>query len=703
MGVLMIYTYKDGLNDFLFLFNNVELVHKRGTKKNYYNIALSFDIETSSIYIDNDNNTISNPDFQKVANMYIWQLAFNNNVIYGRYWTEFLDLMKKLTIKLNTDNVDRLIIYVHNLSYEFQFIYKMFKWFDVFAISERKPIYALTSTGIEFRCSFILSGYNLDTLAKNLQNKSIKKLVGDLDYSLIRHNETPLTDLELQYCFNDTLIVTHYINEQIEEYGDISKIPYTQTGKVRNFVKKNCFSLNPNYKYFIKDLKLSVLEYKKLQLCYSGGFTHSNSINTGVTISNVTSYDFTSSYPYVMLSEKYPMSTGRKIKINSNEQFEQLLKNYCCLFTIHLENIKPKTYNENILQFSKCYNVKKPILNNGRIVECESCDIVVNEIDFYNINLFYNYSLLDIYDFYIYEKGYLPKEIIESILTLYEMKTTLKGVEGKEKEYLHSKEMLNSVYGMCVTNTMKENIIFNGREWVKNENFNLSESIKNYNEDRGRFLFYPWGVWVTSYARRNLLSGIISVGKDYVYADTDSIKLTNRENHLEYFDTYNKNVKIKLKNMCDYYHIDYNRCKPKTIKGVEKLIGVWDFEGVYKNFKTLGAKRYIVQKDNGDYEITVAGLSKKAVYYIIEESKKQGVDVFTFFNNYMYVPTNKTYKNTHTYIDNEYICNITDYTGKTKKVMCKSGVHLTPCDFTLSLSDMYLKYIIQAKNIIDMK
>ena len=699
----MIYTYKNGLDKFLSLFNDVKLVHKIGTKKNYYNIALSFDIETSSFYIDDNLESCNNPDFQKVSNMYIWQLAFNDNVIYGRYWKEFLDLIRKLTLKLNTDDVNRLIIYVHNLSYEFQFIYKMFTWFDVFAISERKPIYALTSTGIEFRCSYILSGYNLDTLAKNLQNQNIKKLVGNLDYSLIRHNETPLTDDELEYCFNDVLIVTEYINELIEEYGNITKIPYTQTGKVRTYVRKNCFALNPNYKYFIKNLTLTPLEYKKLQLCYSGGFTHSNAINTGVTIADVSSYDFTSSYPYVMLSEKYPMSKGHKIQITSNEQFEKLLKNYCCLFTIHIENVKPKTYNENILQFSKCYNVKKPILNNGRIVECEQCELVVNEIDFYNINLFYNYTGLTVSDFYIYEKDYLPKEIIESILVLYENKTVLKGVKGKEKEYLHSKEMLNSIYGMCVTNTMKENIIFNGLEWVKDSSFNLNDSIKNYNEDRNRFLFYPWGVWVTSYARKNLLSGIISVGKDYIYADTDSIKLTNRDKHLNYFETYNKDVEKKLKEMCEHYQIDFNRCKPKTIKGVEKLIGVWDYEETYKHFKTLGAKRYIVEENTGDFSITVAGLSKKAIEYIQKESNKQKIDVFDFFDNYMYVPTNETHKNTHTYIDTEYICFITDYTGNRKKVMCKSGVHLSPCDFTLNLSDMYLDYLVKSKNIIDMK
>ena len=77
----MIFTYKDDLDKFLSLFNDVKLVHKIGTKKNYYNIALSFDIETSSFYIDDNLESCNNPDFQKVSNMYIWQLAFNDNVI----------------------------------------------------------------------------------------------------------------------------------------------------------------------------------------------------------------------------------------------------------------------------------------------------------------------------------------------------------------------------------------------------------------------------------------------------------------------------------------------------------------------------------------------------------------------------------------------------------------------------------------------
>lgn len=78
---------------------------------------------------------------------------------------------------------------------------------------------------------------------------------------------------------------------------------------------------------------------------------------------------------------------------------------------------------------------------------------------------------------YCYKKDYLPTPFVKSILHLYESKTKLKGVEGKEVEYLNSKEMLNSCYGMSVTNPLRDEFTYNG-EWDINSM--TAEQNKNF-------------------------------------------------------------------------------------------------------------------------------------------------------------------------------------------------------------------------------
>lgn len=144
----------------------------------YYNVECGFDIETSSTMLNE----------QKFAFMYEWTFGIKdkNFICYGRTWEQFIELCEKLQEQFNLDENNRLIVYVHNLSYEFQFMRKYFEWVNVFAVDDRKPIKALTTYGIEFRDSYILSGYSLGKLAENLVTHKIKKLVGDLDYKKVR-------------------------------------------------------------------------------------------------------------------------------------------------------------------------------------------------------------------------------------------------------------------------------------------------------------------------------------------------------------------------------------------------------------------------------------------------------------------------------------------------------------------------------------
>ena len=194
-----------------------------------------------SVIIDRfqENRPEKREEDNKRALMYVWQMAINGTTIIGRTWEQFIELLNKISDYLNLGPDKRLIIWVHNLSFEFQFLKDYFTWSKVFDISTRKPIYALTDNGIEFRCSYILSNLSLANVGRSLKKYKVSKLVGDLDYNLIRHNETPLTDTEISYCINDVLVVSAYIKEKIEEVNDdITRLPLTATGYCRQYTKR---------------------------------------------------------------------------------------------------------------------------------------------------------------------------------------------------------------------------------------------------------------------------------------------------------------------------------------------------------------------------------------------------------------------------------------------------------------------------------
>lgn len=672
---------------------------KTNKKVTYLNVESAFDIETTSTYHKGE----------KIAFTYIWMLGLglDNTIFYGRTWGEFTDTLEVLQDHFKLNENKRLIMYVHNLGYEFQFMRKYFNWINIFAVDERKPIKALCSYGIEFRDSYILSGYSLENTAKNLTKHKVKKMVGDLDYSLIRTPETELTDLEMGYCKNDIVIILAYINEQIEQYGDINKVPLTNTGRVRTYVRNNCYYDNTThsksskakytrYRKIMGDLTVTPDHYIHLKRSFMGGFTHSNPNHTGITLNDVGSIDLTSSYPAVMLADKYPMSRGRELEIDSVNELKNYMQKYCIVFDIKLEGVKNILGYESYISESKCRNLTGSVINNGRVYEADSLTMTITDVDFNIISKVYSWEKIAIKNAIGFVKAYLPKPIIESILNLYQDKTELKGVKGKEVEYLLSKGMLNSVYGMCVTDIVKDDNVYSD-EWAV-EKIDIPEKITEYNESKNRFLFYAWGIYVTAYARRNLWSGILAMGDDYIYSDTDSIKTLNYEKHENYVNWYNENIINKLKTMCEHYKLDPVRLTPKTIEGVEKPLGVWEFEGNYSKFKTLGAKRYLVLED-GEYSLTVAGLSKKnGMEHIINICENDVDKIFNMFDDNLYIPSDKTGKMTHTYLDNEGVYNVVDYKGDECIIESLSSIHLEPCDFTLSISKQYQDFLTNLMN-----
>lgn len=658
----------------------------------YWDVPIAFDIEVTSFYskyLDSDKPV-------KSATMYEWTLGIDGYCIVGRTWDEFSYVMGRITWYLDTSLDNRIVVYVHNLAYEFQFIRKRFDWDTVFSVDMRKPLYAVTKNGIEFRCSYLLSGYSLEKLGDELQKYNVRKMVGDLDYSLMRHSKTLLTKAEIGYCLNDVKVVMCYIQERLDEEGHIYNIPMTKTGYVRRHCRLKCLGNKAktrtkaqwDYVNTIKSLTLDADEYRQLRRCFQGGFTHASPFYSCKVMEKVSSYDFTSSYPTVMVAERFPMGKSEYLDSLTRTEFRDSIDLYCCMFDVKFYNIRAKFHADNYISSSHCPILEHADINNGRVVSASELLTTITDVDFRIIEGTYEWDYMDVRNFRRYPRGYLPTEFVKAVLDLYKDKTELKGVEGREVDYMVAKGMLNSCYGMTVTDIGKDDIVYLDGEW-DTEEVDLAYEMDKYNKNRGRFLFYPWGVWITAYARRNLWNGIFECGDDYLYSDTDSIKIINAEKHSNYLDSYNDWICRRLERALDHHGLPYDLYKPKSIDGKEHPLGVWDYEGTYDRFKTLGAKRYLVE-ENGKYHLTVAGLGKKiAMDYIGKQD-----DPFAFFDDGMYIPPTSTGKSIHTYIDVPQSGTFKDYFGVEGRYDELSSIHMEPCEYLLTLSREYRDFLM---------
>lgn len=526
-------------------------LHKTiGKRKKVDDTIYTFDIETTS-YLNLNGKQLSTDEYLNLNKeekdqvkfyscMYIWQFSVNDEVFFGRTWEELKKFLDRL---FYFSGNDKKIVFVHNLSFEFQFLRNVFLFDDVFARKTRKVMKAtIRDYNIEFRCSYYMTNLALEKLP-DIYNLKVEKLVGELDYNKIRHNKTKLTSEELKYCENDCLVVYEYIKKEIEKYGNVKNIPLTKTGHVRRELKEKT-SKNWDYKNkMTKSVNTDGHIYNLLTQSFQGGYTHANWIYTDKVLHNVTSYDFTSSYPYVMLTEKYPMSEFKKCNINKKEQ---MIDDFAYIIRVKFYNIKCKYYN-NFISLSKCRNVKNVKIDNGRIISAGEIEITLTDIDFKFLINSYSIEKYEILESYFSVYDYLPKDFLEFILEKYVKKTEYKNIEEKKLEYNLEKSNFNSLYGMSVTNNIRDLVIFdNELGWYekKLENEEILKSL--ITEKKKGFSSFSIGVWVTAYARRNLLECVCSLDEKCAYCDTDSLKLLEGFN-IDVINSYNKKVKKKLK------------------------------------------------------------------------------------------------------------------------------------------------------------
>lgn len=651
-------------------------------KRRVLNIPAAFDTEASS-FTDADHGN-------DVGLCYIWMFGIRDTVVYGRYLDEFVTLVTKLNEFLKRYK-QMLYVYVHFLKYDFSFIKKLFKWDDVFIRSMREPLYARYGN-IEFRDSLALAGgRGLAYIGKHLRTK-VLKAEGDLDYDKIRTPETPLVTKELHYCEMDIRVLCQYIKEKIEDDGDITKIPYTNTGYVRNYCRNACFENRGRYMDFIDGLTLTPDAYLQCEKAFAGGAVGPNIKYVGQTIENLHSYDIKSSYPYVMVTGYFPMQYPIPVPDKqATKDIEALVTNFCCQFTLEVWDLFPKTDYCFPISEHKCNEVLGARTASGRVINAMYVSINVTELDYMTFKRFYTFGEMRVRRCRIYTRNFLPAPIVKSVLEFFNRKTTLDGVEGKEQEYMISKNMLNSVYGMMVEKIVRDSYFF--REDFGKGDKDYVGQVVDYNEKRNRFLYYPWGVWVTAHARYRLYDAIAAVGDDYRYYDTDSVKFIGE--HVDYFDRVNREARALVTKLAERLNLPIDYVIPHDPKGNAKCLGVWEHEYDAKRFKTIGAKRYLVEYSDGKLALTVAGTNKASTLeYIQRQALVTKQSPFEIFNEHLVVPAEYAKRTTAKFIDNPSNGFVTDYLGVRRYYESESGVYIKPTSYSFSITDEMVDAIL---------
>lgn len=577
---------------------------KESKKRNvtYLEIPCTFDIETTNIYKRDDQGNID-PDFRPFAFMYHWQFCINDEVCFGRTWKEFQELIKNLQDRMNLDNNHRLVIWCHNLNFEFQFFRRFVNVIDGFYKEDRAPLKVVIDGGIEFRDSYILSNMTLQKFCQNEPNVIHYKLSGDdFDYDKIRTPVTPMTEYELAYCYNDVRGLVECIRSRMND-DTLASMPMTSTGYVRRDARNAIRQNKKNREIFLAS-RLTPELYNLNREAFRGGDTHGNIRLSDQVLHDVDSYDIQSSYPATMMMNLFPCSAFFKIQVRTF--LNRDLSDYALLMHVRFCDLKyVGECGIPYIALAKCRAITSDkIIDNGRVLYAGIVECVITSIDLDII--MDEYEVSDFFVNTVYASRYAPlsDEYKSVIMKYFTGKTALKGVAGSEYEYMKSKNKLNALYGMMCQKIDHDLTVYNGHDFITTAS-SLDEQIEKYYRSRNSFLSYQHGVFVTAWARKRLRDMLKVVGRDVAYCDTDSIKCIN--GHEEDFRKKNEELRDQAIKAGAFAE-DKN--------GNVQYMGLWEHEtapdhgGKYESFKTLGAKKYVYCQ-NGHYVSTIAGVNKK--------------------------------------------------------------------------------------------
>lgn len=672
----------------------------------YCDLSAAFDIETTCVRYSNDHPDAKLAGQPKFSFMYVWQFAVSDIAVYGRTWDEFYEFLLNLRGDLQLKLDHKLIVYVHELSYEFTFLQQLpgisvsTMDYDFLAREKHDIIKCVINDVFELRDS---ATYTEMPLSRVGDLVGIQKL--DYDYEKMRLPFTPLSEAELAYCEHDVLILTKYFDEQARIYGSYGNIPLTATRCVKRDIESNMRLMY--YRGVAKksqlddadDVDMHVLDL--MQSAYFAPWIYNRSVYRDIVVDDVMDADKSSAYPYWMLVCKYPRGKFTLVDIDHND-INKLLSDYAnkpLLIKLHLHNLRCKYPRVSWLPASEHWTISKDAkIYDNRIDSCRDIILTVTDIDLQTMQDFYEWDVdkVDILEVYAAKKyGYLPPYIIKTIIEKYIEKSNAKDIKveiektreltpAEQAEYSRIKSRVDRIYGIFVQRPVRtaylwdpvsQQVIPGAKQYVKS--------------DKDCTVNFAWGVWLLSYEHREMLKIFAACnladtdGKrknlDVVlYGDTDGIKFKYNKSIIDIITQYNEECKQKIKN---FWLRNKDFCKLSDIDGM----GEFKFKH-YQSFKACKVKRYAYISDNDEFVPVCAGLSADNTFFD-DMTNDEKMEAFT---GDMRISAEVANNKRTQYIYGHFEEDVTDYMGNTDKVSVDSCVLISKCSFNFIDDDVSL-------------
>ena len=498
---------------------------------------------------------------------------------FFRTLEDFINFAKKFE--------DEIIIYVHNLPFEFSYLVEEYKIGvnhnkSIFRGKDPLKVVINDMPKVEFRDSLALLRKSIKDLGEDI---GLPKLT--INYNRNLYYYSLLFGNDFDYNERDNIITMLSIADFFQNKAPIigvNKIKDLSITSTRFFKYYRKFFAD---KYFPKKYDGSKARrnnsldedyefYNISRMAFRGGLVSVNPLyvpddynDNFWSYNSVYHIDVTSSYIYTMLNTKFPyFSKDDSVKIKNKKVATGLIKFLCNEIKengsdfLHDAGSKINTSNGisrirgfyakiKLKNLRMKYDFDIPSIDSvrtslaldkycetyhGKITEADELEMYVNDAVLESIMIDYDFDDIECdYIIYTTKADHLPYYEIVYIMQQFFTKQLLKNNKNtKSTDYLIAKSGLNAMYGIKVENPIKDKVA------VRNNKIVVTQKANSLTNNNNQILFneyvinnknkktdiYSDGVYISTISRLNLIKMkkyLKDIGCMNIYCDTDSL------------------------------------------------------------------------------------------------------------------------------------------------------------------------------------